>query len=61
MTLFITGCTKETKLDENSISIVATNFPAYDFARSVITKVEENYLAPTNNFTNVDIKIQTDK
>ena len=57
MTLFITGCTKENKLDENSISIVATNFPSYDFARSVITKVEENYLAPTNNFTNVDIKL----
>ena len=57
MTLFITGCTKENKLDENSISIVATNFPAYDFARSVITKVDENYLAPINNFTNVDIKL----
>ena len=57
MTLFITGCTKENKLNENSISIVATNFPAYDFARSVITKVDENYLAPINNFTNVDIKL----
>ena len=57
ITLFITGCTKENKLDENSISIVATNFPAYDFARSVVTKVDENYLAPTNNFTNVDIKL----
>ena len=57
ITLFITGCTKENKLDENSISIVATNFPSYDFARSVVTKVDENYLAQTNNFTNVDIKL----
>ena len=57
ITLFITGCTRENKLDENSISIAATNFPAYDFARSVVTKVDENYLAPTNNFTNVDIKL----
>ena len=57
ITLFITGCTKENKLDENSISIVATNFPAYDFARSVVTKVDEKYLVPTNNFTNVDIKL----
>ena len=57
ITLFITGCTKENKLDENSISIVATNFPSYDFARSVVTKVDENYLAPINNFTNVDIKL----
>ena len=57
ITLFITGCTKENKLDENSISIVATNFPSYDFARSVVTKVDENYLAPTNNFTNVNIKL----
>ena len=57
ITLFITGCTKENKHDENSISIVTTNFPAYDFARSVVTKVDENYLAPTNNFTNVNIKL----
>ena len=57
MSLFLTGCTKENKLNENSISIVATNFPAYDFARSVVTKVDENYLAPINNFTNVNIKL----
>lgn len=57
ITLFLTGCQKENNLDKNRISIVATNFPAYDFARSVVTKVDENYLAPTNNFTNVDIKL----
>lgn len=57
ITLFLTGCKKENNLDKNRISIVATNFPAYDFARSVVTKVDENYLAPTNNFTNVDIKL----
>ena len=57
ISLFLTGCQKENNLDKNRISIVATNFPAYDFARSVVTKVDENYLAPTNNFTNVDIKL----
>ncbi|MEE0878662.1 MAG: metal ABC transporter substrate-binding protein [Treponemataceae bacterium] len=57
ITLFLTGCKKENTIDENSISIVATNFPAYDFARSVVTKVDENYLAPINNFTNVNIKL----
>ena len=56
ITLFQTGCKKETTIDENSISIVATNFPAYDFTRSVVTKVDENYLSPINNFTNVNIK-----
>ena len=57
ISLFLIGCKKENQINENSISIVATNFPAYDFARSVVTKVDENYLAPTNNFTNVDIKL----
>ena len=57
ITLFLTGCKKENTIDENSISIVATNFPAYDFTRSIVTKIDENYLAPINNFTNVDIKL----
>lgn len=57
ISLFLTGCKKENQINENSISIVATNFPSYDFARSVVTKVDENYLAPTNHFTNVNIKL----
>ena len=57
ISLFLIGCKKENQINENSISIVATNFPSYDFARSVVTKVDENYLAPTNHFTNVNIKL----
>jgi zinc transport system substrate-binding protein len=57
VSLFLIGCTKENTLDENTISIVATNFPSYDFARSIVTKVDENFIAPTNNFTNVNIKL----
>lgn len=50
------GCTKSSNKTEDTISIVVTNFPAYDFTRAIISQIDENLLG-TNDFTNIKIKL----
>lgn len=50
------SCTKTNMDSKDSISIVTTSFPIYDFTRAIISNVNNDYIAE-NNFTNVDIKL----